>query len=102
MKTLFFDGDRRVHIEEVEIPRPGPNEVLVQVACSGVCQTEFGAYVGAGSKKILGHEFSGRVVEVGEAVRLHKVGDRVVCHPFMPCGTCSVCRSGRTNICRDR
>ena len=102
MKALFFDGNNKVHMEDVEMPRPSAGEVLVQVIWSGVCQTEFGPYEEKGSKVILGHEFSGRVVELGEGATRHRVGDRVVCHPFMPCGRCAPCRTGLTNVCRNR
>jgi len=102
MRALFFDGQQQVHLEDIPIPSPAAGEVLVRVAFSGVCQTEFEAYTGQGSKNILGHEFSGEVVEIGAGVARHKSGDRVICHPFMPCGTCSICRTGRLNICRRR
>jgi len=101
MHALFFDGNSSVHIEELPVPERRTGEVLVQIAYSGVCETEFKEYRGEGSPDIPGHEFTGKVVEVGPETMRYKVGDRVVCYPFRPCGTCPVCRSGNTHICPD-
>lgn len=48
---------------------------------------------------ILGHEFSGEVIEIGEGVTSHKVGDRVVVEPIYSCGKCEACKHGHYNVC---
>src|ERR1700734_165545 len=95
-------------LEDVARPVPGPDEVLVEVEACGVCHSDL--HVADGDwpqlakivKKplILGHEIAGRVVEKGEAVSDHQVGDRVgVPWIFWSCGECEMCREGNENLC---
>jgi propanol-preferring alcohol dehydrogenase len=95
-------------MEEVERPRPGENEVLIQVEASGVCHSDLHIIDGdwkqfGGITKIPlipGHEIAGRVAEVGSGVRDHKIGDRVgVPWIFWTCGECEFCREGYENLC---
>lgn len=95
-------------LEEVERPRPGPDDVLIEVEACGVCHSDL--HVADGDwpqfakiiKKplILGHEIAGRVVEKGEAVRDCEIGDRVgVPWLFWSCGACEMCQEGNENLC---
>src|ERR1700723_941360 len=95
-------------LEEVERPTPGPDEVLIEVEACGVCHSDL--HVADGDwpqlakivKKplILGHEIAGRVVEKGEAVSDHQIGDRVgVPWIFSSCGECEMCRDGNESLC---
>jgi len=95
-------------LEDVARPAPGPDEVLIEVEACGVCHSDL--HVADGDwpqlakivKKplILGHEIAGRVVEIGEAVRDHRIGDRVgVPWIFWSCGECEMCREGNENLC---
>ena len=95
-------------IEEVERPKAGENEVLIQVEASGVCHSDLHIIEGDwkqfdGITKIPlipGHEVAGRVVEVGSGVRELKVGDRVgVPWIHWSCGECEFCREGYENLC---
>lgn len=89
------------------MPVPNENEVLVKVAYVGICGSdvhgfESGPFIPPKdpSRKIgLGHEFSGTVVSVGSKVTKFKAGDRVLCEPGIPCGTCEYCLGGHYNIC---
>ena len=71
MKAALFVSPHQIRVEEVEIPSPGPGEVIVKVECCGICGTDYHILEGdfispypiAG-----GHEFSGTVYEVGEGV----------------------------------
>jgi len=89
------------------MPVPGEDEVVVQVACVGICGSDvhgfqYGPFIPPPDpdRKIgLGHEFSGTVTAVGKNVKKFKTGDRVLCEPGVPCGKCEYCRSGRYNIC---
>ena len=82
--------------------------MLVQVTAVGVCGSDvhyyehgrIGPFV-VEAPLILGHESAGRVVELGEGVAKHAVGDRVALEPGVPCGRCHECRAGRYNLCAD-
>ena len=95
-------------VEEVERPKPGDNEVLIQVEACGVCHSDLSIADGdwkqfAGITKlplIIGHEVAGKVVEAGPSVRELKVGDRVgVPWIYWTCGECDFCREGYENLC---
>jgi 2-desacetyl-2-hydroxyethyl bacteriochlorophyllide A dehydrogenase len=106
MRCAVWYGGRDIRLEEREIPGLGPEEVLIEVACCGVCGTDIhiveGKFPLFRPPRIIGHEYSGTVVSVGEKVRRVKAGDRVVAEPGMVCGRCTFCRSGRENLCSNR
>ncbi len=90
--------------ELVEMPEPqlAPDEVIVQVATCGICGTDRAIFRGeapAAWPVVLGHEFSGAVVEVGSEVAELAIGDRVAVDPNIVDGTCFFCRRGETNLC---
>ncbi len=89
------------HLQLAE-PECAPDEVIVQVATCGVCGTDRAIFRGeapAALPVVLGHEFSGVVVEVGSQVTELSVGDRVAADPNVVDGTCFFCRRGETNLC---
>jgi propanol-preferring alcohol dehydrogenase len=95
-------------VEEMERPRPGDNEVLIQVEACGVCHSDLHIVEGdwkqfSGIIKlplVPGHEVAGRVAEVGGGVRDLKPGDRVgVPWIYWTCGECEFCREGNENLC---
>ena len=95
-------------VEEIERPKPGENDVLIQVEACGVCHSDLsiadGDWKQFGSitklPLVLGHEVAGKVVEMGSAVQNLKVGDRVgVPWIFWTCGECDFCREGYENLC---
>jgi 6-hydroxycyclohex-1-ene-1-carbonyl-CoA dehydrogenase len=105
MKAAVFHGPNQpLKIEEVETPKIEAHEILVKIAACGVCNTD-AHYIDHGvptfkaPPMILGHEPSGIVEDVGEAVKNFRVGDRVLIPPVFSCGTCDNCRLGRENIC---
>jgi alcohol dehydrogenase, propanol-preferring len=92
-------------IEEVPIPEPGPDQILVRIAATGVCHTDLHAVRGDWPVKpavpfIPGHEGVGTVVGVGRSVRRVKEGDRVGI-PWLhtACGYCPHCRTGWETLC---
>lgn len=90
-------------IERAEPAPPGPDEVQVLVHVVGVCGTDVSGYLGKMPfiqyPRILGHELGVEVVAVGEAVSHLKPGDRCSVEPYLNCGECPMCLSGRTNAC---
>ena len=92
-----------LRLEEVPIPVPGPGEVRVRVRATGVGLTVVIMTANPGLvtsfPRIPGHEVAGDVVELGSHVQGVAVGDRVACHFYLTCGTCSFCRGGRETLC---
>ncbi len=93
-----------LEINDVLVPSPGVDEVLVRVAGCGVCHTDIGFWRDGVPTKhalplTLGHEISGTVTGAGPAHR-HLVNREVIVPAVIPCGGCDLCRSGRGNVCR--
>ncbi len=110
MKAMVFYEKEDMRLEEREIPKTGPDQVLVKVSTVGICGSDVSYYfgttpVGTDSGKgplILGHEFTGEVVEVGEIPKskgLFVPGDLVVVNPVQYCNACEMCYDGKTHLC---
>lgn len=105
MKSAVFYGKHDLRVEEHEMPKVGPQDVLIQVKACGVCVTDVHIYEGdKGAAEvtpptILGHEFSGVIAEVGSEVTNYKAGDRVCIDPNCYCGACEPCRNGVVHYC---
>jgi L-iditol 2-dehydrogenase len=93
-------------LTDVPVPRPGSGEVLLKIAAAGICGTDI--HIVAGERPcnppvILGHEFSGTIIEIGAGVTGWAVGDRVTSMPFaIVCGICEFCLSGEFGLCLSR
>lgn len=106
MRASVLVEKGRVEVEVRPRPKPEANEVIVEVSAVGVCGSDvhyyehgrIGPYL-IDSPLILGHEVSGTIVDVGEAVDPGRLGKRVAIEPQRPCRTCHYCRSGRYNLC---
>ena len=86
------------------VPEPGPDEVLLEVLACGVCHTELDEIEGRTPPPFLpvipGHEVVGRIVEVGDDVRIRQIGERVgVGWFFSSCDSCRYCLAGNENLC---
>jgi (R,R)-butanediol dehydrogenase/meso-butanediol dehydrogenase/diacetyl reductase len=114
MRAAVYHGPRDVRIERVPRPRPARGELLLRVHANGLCGTDASEYVagpqmyplharhpltGHEGPIIPGHEFAGRVAELGEDVEGFGLGDLVVTGAALWCGVCRQCRAGRTSIC---
>ena len=106
MKAALFYQSRDLRVEEIPKPVPVSGEALIKIRMAGLCGSDQHRYTGdrpvAYLPIILGHEFFGRVEELGEGTSGVSVGDLVVGKPFVSCGRCLLCRTGRNNICRSR
>ncbi|WP_162606290.1 alcohol dehydrogenase catalytic domain-containing protein [Jiangella asiatica] len=95
-----------VRVGPADDPRPGPGEVTVEVALTGICGTDLhildGEFATARFPVTPGHEVTGSVVEAGPGVTGPRPGDRVVVDPGVPCRACAWCREGRLNLCANR
>jgi threonine dehydrogenase-like Zn-dependent dehydrogenase len=102
MKAAVLQGPRDIRLVDVEIPRPKADEILVKVEACGICGTDLHAYrtgLAASEGKILGHEFSGVVAEVGKPVEGVAVGDRVAGTGYRNCGRCYWCQQNQLLRC---
>ncbi len=104
MLATVYHWESGFQVEEMTTPRPGLSEVLIQVDSCGICASDLkfihnlvDQRVGEG--RILGHEFSGTVVETGPAVSGVAVGDPVAVDPVMSCGSCYECRRANPHYC---
>jgi (R,R)-butanediol dehydrogenase / meso-butanediol dehydrogenase / diacetyl reductase len=116
VRAARFHAREDVRIEDVADPSPGPGEVTLRNAYAGICGSDLHVYyspensgldytrphplTGSMPPQVLGHEFSGTVVELGDGVDGVAVGDRVAVWPVYHCGTCAACRKGMVNTCR--
>ena len=95
-------------LQEVEKPKPGPEDVLIRVNKVAICGTDLHIYnwdewaqKNVPVPNIVGHEYIGIVEEIGSLVNEVAVGDRVSGEGHIMCGTCRNCRAGRGHLCRD-
>jgi threonine 3-dehydrogenase len=99
-------GEGHIGIRDVPEPKPGPGDVLLRVEASGICGTDMQIAKWAPRMarrivppRVLGHEASGVVVEVGADVKRVKVGDHISLESHIFCGTCHQCRTDRAHLC---
>lgn len=103
MKTKAGTGAELV---TVDVPKPGPNDLLIKVKATSICGTDYHIYqwdAWAQSRIkppiIFGHEFAGEVVEVGSQVKYFTPGDFISAESHIPCGYCYQCRNDQRHIC---
>ena len=100
--AVLREVDRPLEVEEVQIDKPGPREVLVRTGATGVCHSDLHFIEGKYAitmPAILGHEASGTVEAVGSLVSYVQPGDRVILCLSVFCGHCEMCLSGRPVLC---
>jgi threonine dehydrogenase-like Zn-dependent dehydrogenase len=102
MKVATWRGGDRFTLDDAPEPVPGPGELLIAVHTSGICGSDVHATQGLfplTPPRVMGHEYSGTVVDVGRGVSRRWVGRAVACEPNYGCGTCLACRHGQHSQC---
>jgi len=103
VKAAVVCANEDVRYMDYEEPVPGSKEVKIKVKASGICGSDIPRVLHGGVHFypiVLGHEFAGEVVEIGEGVTKVKVGDRVSGAPLIPCLKCGDCQKGNYSLCK--
>ena len=95
-------------MEQVPVPEPGPNDVLIKISKTAICGTdvhiwnwdEWAASI-IPVPMVVGHEFCGKIVETGAGVNKYKIDQRVSGEGHVVCGICRNCRAGRGHLCHN-
>ncbi len=110
MKAIMkVNRSKGVVLKDIDVPKIKPDEMLVKVKSAAICGTDIHLYhwnewcenVGAKNPMVIGHEYCGEVVEVGNLVKNFKVGDLVCAETHIPCGICFQCRTGNQHVCNN-
>ncbi|MFQ5758305.1 MAG: zinc-dependent dehydrogenase [Candidatus Bathyarchaeia archaeon] len=100
MRAAVYYNNNDIRIEEIPKPKIGPEELLVKAMACGICGSDVMEwYRIRKAPRVLGHEMTGEIVEVGENVKNFKIGDRVFVSHHVPCNTCRYCLSGQHTAC---
>src|SRR5258708_5728304 len=106
MKALVLREYKRLAFEDVPVPAPAPDEVLVAVQACGICGSDVHGFDGSTGRRrppiIMGHEAAGVITEVGKNVAGWAAGDRVTFDSTIYCGQCDFCKEGKINLCDRR
>jgi L-iditol 2-dehydrogenase len=100
MNVAMYYNNNDVRIEELPVPTITDDELLVKIKASGICGSDVMEwYRIKKAPRVLGHEITGDVVEVGKNVKSYKVGDRVFVSHHVPCNTCQYCLHDQHTLC---
>lgn len=106
MRALVWHGSKHVQVDTVPDPKiVDPTDIILEVTCTAICGSDLHIYNGFAPMMqrgdILGHEFAGRVVEIGKEVKRLKVGDRVTIPFVIACGACVFCAEEKYACCEN-
>lgn len=103
MKAVVYAAQDELRLADVPVPRPDPEEVLVEVGHVGICGSDLLVWEGGLDRVrppvVLGHEFCGTVVDANGCAGVRD-GQRVAVEPLLSCGQCLACRAGHGHVCR--
>ncbi|GIL28705.1 zinc-dependent alcohol dehydrogenase [Actinocatenispora comari] len=105
MRALVLDDFWSLTVERRPDPVPGPGEVVLRIAATGICGSDLHGFTGDNGRRrpgqVMGHETAGTVESVGAGVDLAP-GTQATAYPVLACGECAACRDGRSQICANR
>jgi threonine 3-dehydrogenase len=109
MKALAkLHPEKGIWMTEAEVPTVGPNDLLIKIKKTAICGTDMHIYAWDEWSQntipvpmIVGHEYVGHVVDIGQEVRGFETSDRVSGEGHITCGHCRNCRAGRRHLCRN-
>ncbi|WAP69762.1 galactitol-1-phosphate 5-dehydrogenase [Jiella pelagia] len=104
MRAIVLHAPKDIRLEERDKPVAGKGEVVVRVASVGVCGSDLPRMLVKGAWKmplITGHEFAGRITEIGEGVEGWETDELVAVAPLLPCYECDQCKTGNFSRCKD-
>jgi len=113
MKAVVLNEDLRLEVEDIPVPELHQDEVLIKVKACGICGSDVRYIKGDNpwskqtlgivkrfkGKMVLGHEFSGEIVKVGNPSLENRIGEKVGTLVYKGCGVCHYCRMGKHNLC---
>ncbi|MCW4014811.1 MAG: zinc-dependent dehydrogenase [Candidatus Bathyarchaeota archaeon] len=100
MLVAVYHNNKDIRIEDIPKPEIGPDEFLLKVMASGICGTDgVEWYRLPKAPRVLGHEATGIIDEVGENVTKYEVGDRVFVSHHVPCNKCCYCKKDAHTAC---
>lgn len=102
MKALVVEDVKKLVYKDIEIPKVEEDKVLVRVRACGICGSDVPRARDGGVHsfpQVIGHEFAGDIVKVGDKVENYKAGDRVTVAPLIPCEKCENCQKGKPAMC---
>jgi len=106
MRALLFQGPHRLDVVELPDPSPAPGEVKLRVEACGICGSDVHGYTGESGRRtagqVMGHEFAGEIVDVGDGIEGWPIGSRVAAYNIIGCGRCRFCAVGNEQCCPDR
>ncbi len=106
MKALVLSEYKQLHLEDVPVPQPAEDELLIRIQACGICGSDVHGFDGSTGRRIppivMGHEAAGIVEAVGRGVTSFMAGDRVTFDSTVYCGQCFYCRRGQVNLCDNR
>ncbi|OLO37990.1 alcohol dehydrogenase [Alkalihalophilus pseudofirmus] len=102
MKAAVYYGPRDIRVESIDIPEVGPTDILLKVDACGICGSDVhsygtGLYIQKG--QVMGHEYSGEVIQVGNEVEGIEVGQRGTAFHSGVCGSCFWCKKAQYTLC---
>lgn len=100
MHVAMYYNNNDVRLEEMPIPDIGDNELLVKVHASGICGSDVMEwYRIKKAPRVLGHEITGDIIQLGKNVKKYTVGERVFVSHHVPCNSCRFCRNDQHTLC---
>ena len=103
MKAGILYGNKDIRIGEIPTPQINEHELLIKVYATGICGSDISRMLHNGAHFypiVLGHEFSGTVVQVGDSITNFAIGDRIAGVPLLPCMKCEDCQKGNYSLCK--